>query len=456
MIGENLKSEHDALQIYLQQMSKAKRLSFEEQIALGDRLEKGVEKFRFELYRLGFIATEHLKIIDECNIENIDNYFLASAIKGTAGLSPEKILLDLPEWKNKINRCFSRLKKNFLARKRKETEADRQQLCELLLRYYVVNEYLDEWFDVAQKYAESYGLALKEDNVRERKTSGKKTKNSVIKIKKKERKFLEEKLQMSVEDFVILMNKLMTIRKQINTERNRMMESNLRLVVSVAKKFQGRGLPLNDLIQEGNLGLLKAVDKFDFHRGHKFSTYAIWWIKQTISRAIADQSRVIRLPVHMVTTLAKMKKMEQHFLQEFGREPQVEELSSILEMPKERVSALQKMSQQAISLQTPVKQDNDTILEDLLITSATEDDPSHKISREVLKEKLMEAISTLTEREQQILTIRFGLAGKSPKTLVETSKYFDLTRERIRQIEIKAIKKLRDPVRKKYFDGYLC
>jgi RNA polymerase primary sigma factor len=260
---------------------------------------------------------------------------------------------------------------------------------------------------------------------------------------------------MPVSEFLSTMRELRCQREAWENARSLMLESNLRLVVSVAKQFRNRGLPLSDLIQEGNLGLMKAVDKFEYRRGHKFSTYAIWWIKQSISRGIAEQSRVIRIPVHMLETIRKMKWAEQRLLQEFGREATIEELASVLETPKERISALRKMAQQAISLQSPIGEDRETALEEMILNTESDSDPTRRIAREILREKLREALLTLTEREQQILIMRFGLDGCPPRTLIDVSQHFDLTRERIRQIEIKAIEKFRDPIRKKYFDGYL-
>jgi RNA polymerase primary sigma factor len=199
---------------------------------------------------------------------------------------------------------------------------------------------------------------------------------------------------------------------------------------------------------------MKAVDKFDYRRKHKFSTYATWWIKQTISRAIADQARVIRIPVHMITTLTKMFQAEQAFLQEFGREPTSEELAKKLEMPKERISSLKKMAQQPVSLQASVNtREGSSVLSDL-ITSSSGDDTIQDAAYSMLKEKIIEAFSTLKERERQILRMRFGLQGEKAQTLEELSKVFNISRERVRQIEIKAMEKLRDPERRKYLDGY--
>jgi RNA polymerase primary sigma factor len=198
---------------------------------------------------------------------------------------------------------------------------------------------------------------------------------------------------------------------------------------------------------------MKAVDKFDYRRKHKFSTYATWWIKQTITRSIADQARVIRIPSHMITTLGKMFQAEQQFLQEHGREPDSNELASKLDMPKERVRSLKRMAQQPVSLQAPLSKDNDFVLEDML-TAPSSEDPVQNIAYSMLKEKITEVFSTLKERERQVLRMRFGLHGEKSKTLEELGVIFNVSRERIRQIELKALEKLRHPDRIKYLDGY--
>jgi RNA polymerase primary sigma factor len=236
----------------------------------------------------------------------------------------------------------------------------------------------------------------------------------------------------------------------------KMLEGNLRLAISIAHKYRNKGLPVNDLIQEANIGLMRALEKFDFRLGNRFSTYATWWIKQTVSRAISEQSRVIRIPVHMVNTIISMNHVEQIFMQTHGREPNIKELAIALEIPTSRISAIRKMARQTISLQAPVgDSENGSILQDILASSNSGDDPIQNISQEVLKEKVYEVLATLSEREQQIIIMRFGLMGYSPMTLVKVSEHFDLTRERIRQLEIKILEKLRSPEKRKYFDGYL-
>mgnify|MGYP002749047302 FL=1 len=275
-------------------------------------------------------------------------------------------------------------------------------------------------------------------------------KEKIAILKSREEKATEEELAEIKEE-------IKNLQKDLDAgdeAKKRLAEANLRLVVSIAKRYVGRGMLFLDLIQEGNLGLIKAVEKFDYRKGYKFSTYATWWIRQAITRAIADQARTIRIPVHMVETINKLIRVSRQLLQELGREPSPEEIAAEMNMPVERVREILKISQEPVSLETPIGEEEDSHLGDFI-----QDDnvpvPADAAAFTLLKEQLEEVLGTLTEREQKVLTLRFGLEDGRARTLEEVGREFNVTRERIRQIEAKALRKLRHPSRSRKLKDYL-
>ena len=430
----------NSLTSYLQKIGRLPPLTPDEQNHLGDEIDEATGRLRELSLGIGFVATEYIRLLDDCINAHAapPDYFLPSSLRGDSEELPTDLTVRLKEWRDEISAAHGRLKEAFGMNR--ASDELRSELAGLLSRYKIGACSLSEQIEVARDYIRMAGLDPEKRF----------TLDGVDPI---QQALLEQRFLMKTADIPDLMSRINDEFKKLMSLRDRMIEANLRLVISVAQKYRNRGLPFNDLIQEGNLGLLRAIERFDFRLGIKFSTYAIWWIKYNVSRAIAEQSRVIRLPAHMVYAINSINRAEQRFIQLHGREPELAELAAAMEMPAARVSAIRKMTCQTISLQSTIGSEEDGSILEELIADDSAGNPVREYARRVLYERLYEMLKSLTEREQQIIIMRFGLFGQKSLSLIEISRRFNLTRERVRQLELKIIETLRSPGNLKLIDG---
>jgi len=452
----------DPIRMYLHQMGQVPLLTREQEVEICKRIEKAEIGARTAFNRFGFACRMHLELMErlESGGERFDRVVVDKLVDNR-----DKYMEILPTLKKDILKAhglltkqFKELQKTRLAkvakgRKRKAVARTREKLAAAVERLNFKQKVIENMASKSESIHRGLSRAVKESDRLSAMRPSKKRAVTISELKKN-RRSIEEDCCIPVEEGLERFKELRNSLRKGQQARTEMVEANLRLVISIVKKYMNRGLSFLDLIQEGNTGLMKAVEKFEYRRGYKFSTYATWWIRQAATRAIADQARTIRIPVHMIETINKLLRVQKRLLQEYGREPTAEEAAEEMDMPVERVRAVYKMAQQPISLQSPVGEGDDAHFGDF-IEDKTAENPSEMTAYSMLKDRLRDVLHTLTDRERAVLDYRFGLTDGYSRTLEEVGKRFCVTRERIRQIEAKALRKLRHPTRLRKLEGFL-
>ncbi len=453
----------DPVRMYMNQMGKVPLLTREQEVEICKKIEEAEIAMKGIIYGLGFTAKEHIaiaeKLLSEPPKERFDRVIVDKKIANRDGHLKDlrKLIKKIHAADQKVDERYfqwqkaqQKGRKETLGRELKKMGA---KLQELFAKFYYKQKVVEEMIVVAGNIHEKFQASLRHlaELETQRNTA---ERRAAVEAEHQKISTLEQFGRMPREDFYKTFKDLKAAADRALKAKTHMAEANLRLVVSVAKKYTNRGQSFLDLIQEGNIGLMKGVEKFEYRRGYKFSTYAIWWIRQAITRSIADQARTIRIPVHMIEIMNKLWRAQKQLTQELGREPTPEELADEMHMPVSRIHALLKMAQQPVSLHAPVGDDGDVSVGDFIEDKSAEN-PSDVTSYSLLREKLSDVLTTLTERERKILEMRFGLIDGYERTLEEIGKMYNVTRERIRQIEAKALRKLRHPTRVRHLQGFL-